>query len=53
MTRKHFKMIAATVANISNEKIRKQVAEQFAQELKAYNINFKKDRFLEACNVKQ
>lgn len=51
MTRQHFKAIAAVVAAIEDETIRWAVANNFARELAAFNPNFKRDRFMTACNA--
>ncbi len=51
MTRKHFEMIAAVVAEIKDAEDRAGAATRFAFLLPSYNANFDRDRFLEACGV--
>ena len=49
MTRKHFKLIAETIANLP-ESMRGVVAREFADMLAGTNPRFNRGRFLEACN---
>lgn len=51
MTRKHFQMIAAVVAEIKDDHERKEAAIRFAFLLPSYNPNFNRARFLDACGV--
>ena len=51
MTRKHFTMIAAVIAEIEDKRERHNAAVRFAFVLPSYNPNFNRYRFLEACGV--
>jgi len=51
MTRKHFVLIAKTVAIIQDMNTRKEVADQWVLVLTGENPRFDPDRFLEACEV--
>lgn len=51
MTRKHFEMIAAVVAEIKDTDDREATAARFAFLLPSYNANFNRERFFEACGV--
>jgi hypothetical protein len=62
MQRRHFRLIADTIANLSLsdnelddcglaqvEALRKSIAEQFADALRSTNGNFDRSRFVDAC----
>jgi hypothetical protein len=51
MTRKHFKIIAAEVANISDPVERQDIANIFADICKAGNARFDRQRFMAACGL--
>jgi len=51
MSRKDFQLIADAIATIQDETARKLAATALADALPASNTNFKRSRFLKACNV--
>lgn len=51
MSRKDFVIIAQTIARIQGKKARQEAALLFADELANHNPNFKRDRFISACNA--
>ena len=53
MTRKHFKAIAETIAEIDNIFERENVALRFAKMLPQFNGHFDRQKFLEACGVEK
>ena len=52
MTRKHFEVLAAAVAEIENETARRKAAEKTAVACALTNPRFNRERFFTACNVK-
>lgn len=51
MTRKHFTIIAQVVNSIDNMDVRREVALNFASELRKENPRFDIVRFVKACGV--
>jgi hypothetical protein len=50
MTRKHFERIAETIRELKvDEATRKDIAERFATNLRPFNDNFNRARFVRAC----
>tara|TARA_R110001583_G_scaffold70203_1_gene198780 strand:+ start:301 stop:483 length:183 start_codon:yes stop_codon:yes gene_type:complete len=53
MTRKHFEMVAAAVANITSRPDRWLVANMLANSFEKENPRFDRDRFIAACRPKE
>tara|TARA_Y100001938_G_scaffold147041_1_gene227340 strand:+ start:692 stop:853 length:162 start_codon:yes stop_codon:yes gene_type:complete len=51
MTRKHFKLIAQTIALITNPVARREAARDWCGTLRQTNPRFDSKRFLAACGV--
>lgn len=49
MSRKHFRAIAAAIAEIKNRAERQRTAERLAAVCATLNANFKRDVFMTAC----
>jgi len=49
MTRKHFEIVAAAVANITNRPDRWLVANMLADSFEKENPRFDRDKFITAC----
>ena len=53
MTKKHFIEAARMIACIRDDEERKQAADMFAAFFRQFNNNFKHERFMEACDVRE
>lgn len=53
MQRRHFELIAEVIAKELDGEVHRLCAQAFAQDLKATNAQFNRERFLRACGVEQ
>ena len=51
MQRRHFELLARTVADLANPADRTRMAHHFADALRHTNANFDRARFLKACGA--
>lgn len=53
MIKKDYELIAEILTKIPDDTVRNALAQQFSSELTKENPRFAKDKFLEACGIKQ